>query len=106
MGGDQTPAAEPNTFDLGRDAMRTPNPTQQRTAPDPTLRRLSEQPFPTSDQVLLCSFGLDLAGQRTVQELRDSLRAAGFAARVTRHLIRISPVLCRASKGRYRLKPL
>ncbi|MGZ4618985.1 MAG: hypothetical protein ACXV3F_09750 [Frankiaceae bacterium] len=81
-----------------------PNPTERLT-PDPTLSRLSKQPFPTSDQVLLCSFGADLAGERSVPELREFLRAAGFAAPVTRHLIRISPVLCRSAKGRYRLKP-
>ena len=87
--------------------MRLPNLITRPAAPDTTtLARLSEQPFPTSDQVLLCSFSDDLAGERTVQELRDSLLAAGFAARVTRHLIRISPVLRRSSKGRYQLKPL
>ena len=86
--------------------MRLPNLTARHAAPDATLAQLSEQPFPTSDQVLLCSFPDDLAGERTVQELRDSLLAAGFAARETRHLIRICPVLRRSSKGRYQLKPL
>lgn len=85
--------------------MRPMSLTTRPAAPDTTLARLSEQPFPTSDQVLLCSFRNDLAGDRTIQELRDSLLAAGFPARVTRHLIRISPVLRRSSKGRYQLKP-
>jgi hypothetical protein len=86
--------------------MRLPNLTARPAAPDATLARLSKQPFPTSDQVLLCTFRDDLAGERTVQELRNSLLAAGFAARVTRHLIRISPVLRESSKGGYQLKPL
>ena len=87
--------------------MRLPNLITRPVAPDTTtLARLLGDPFPTSDQVLLCSFWGDLAGERTVQELRDSLLAAGFAARVTRHLIRISPLLRRSSKGCYQLKPL
>jgi hypothetical protein len=85
--------------------MRLMNLTTRPATPDTTLARLSHQPFPTSDQVLLCGFRDDPAGERTVRELRDSLLAAGFPARVTRHLIRISPVLISSSKGRYQLKP-
>lgn len=70
------------------------------------LAHLAEAPFPTSDQVLLCSVGDNLAGERTAQQLRESLRDAGFPARVTRHLIRLSPLLRRCSKGRYQLRPL
>jgi hypothetical protein len=87
--------------------MRLPNLIKRPASADTTtLARLSEEPFPTSDQILLCSFSGDLAGERTVQELRDSLLAAGFARRVTRHLIHISPLLTRSSKVGYRLKPL
>ena len=87
--------------------MRLPNLLTRPPAPHPTtLAQLMKEPFPTSDQVLLCSFGGDLAGERTAQQLRNSLLAAGFAARVTRHLIRISPLLRQSSKGRYQLQPL
>jgi hypothetical protein len=87
--------------------MRLPNLLTRPPTPHPTtLAQLVEEPFPTSDQVLLCSFGGDLAGERTTQQLRNCLLAAGFAARVTRHLIRISPLLRRSSKGRYQLQPL
>jgi|NGEPerStandDraft_6_1074524.scaffolds.fasta_scaffold37435_1 hypothetical protein len=71
-----------------------------------TLEQCLEEPFLTSGQVLLCSLGGDLAGEQTAQQLRGALLAAGFAAGVTRHLIRVSPLLRRSSKGRYQLRPL
>ena len=61
--------------------------------------------FPTSDQVLLGSFGVDLDGERTSRQLRDGLLAAGFASAAARHLIRVSPLLRRSSRGSYRIRP-
>lgn len=87
--------------------MRPPNlptrrPLDPRTA---TLEQCLEQQFPTSDQVLLCSVDSgDLTGEQTTQQLRDALLAAGFYTRVTRHLIRVSPLLRRSSKGCYQLR--
>jgi hypothetical protein len=87
--------------------MRPPHPlTQQFPAPrSTTLEQCIEDMFPTSNQVLLCSFGGDLAGEQTAQQLRDALLGAGFAARVTRHLIRASPLLRRSSRDGYQLRP-
>jgi hypothetical protein len=64
-----------------------------------------EQHFPTSDQVLLCSFGGNLTGEQTTRQLRGALVAAGFLAQLTHHLIRVSPLLRRSSKGCHQLRP-
>jgi hypothetical protein len=77
-------------------------PRDPRTA---TLEQYLEQQFPTSDQVLLCSFGGDLTGEQTTRQLRDALCAAGLMAQVTHHLIRVSPLLRRSSKGCHQLRP-
>jgi hypothetical protein len=69
------------------------------------LRQHMDQPFPISDQVLLCSFDLDLRGHRTTQQLRHALIAAGFLPRATDHLIRVSRLLRRSSRGCYQLRP-
>lgn len=70
-----------------------------------TLAKHLQPQFPVSDQVLLCSFGGDLTGEQTTRQLRDALVAAGFRARTARHLIRVSPLLRRSTKGWYRLRP-
>jgi hypothetical protein len=62
--------------------------------------------FSAPDHVVLCSFGLDLTGERNGRQLGHALRAAGFPGPQVRHLIRASPLLCRTSKGRYRLRSL
>jgi hypothetical protein len=80
------------------------NPFTRGAGRGHSLAEYLDQPFPTSDHVLLCSFGLDLRGERTRQQLRAVLRSAGFPGPVTRHLIGISPLLRRGSKGRYRLR--
>lgn len=69
-----------------------------------TLEHYQDQPFPTSDQVLLCSFGLDLDGERSTRQLRLALLAAGFPGAGTGHLIGISPLLRRSSRRSYRLR--
>jgi hypothetical protein len=81
--------------DLSR---RTENP--QGT----TLAHYVDQPICTSDQVLLCSFGLDPAAERTTRQLRRALVAAGFLGPATGHLIRVSPLLERNSRRRYRIR--
>ena len=63
-----------------------------------------EQPSPTVDQILLYSFGPDLTGTRTYRELSIALLRAGFSPPLAHHLIRVSPLLHRASKGCYCLR--
>jgi len=72
--------------------------------PQATLQQYMDQSFRTSDQVLLCSFGPDLAAERTTRELRRALVAAGFLGPATAHLIRVSPLLDRSSRRCYRLR--
>jgi hypothetical protein len=76
-----------------------------RTAvPEGTLEQHIGQGFPTSDLVLLCSFGVASGGERTSRQLRFALQSAGFPGPVTRHLIRVSPLLRRSSPRGYRLR--
>jgi len=83
--------------------------SMRETRPDDTqaaaLLQHVDQPFPTADQVLLRSFDSDLRGHRTTQQLRHNLIAAGFLPRATDHLIRVSPLLRKCSRGRYQLQP-
>jgi hypothetical protein len=69
------------------------------------LTRYVGQPFPTPDHILLCSFGPELADQRSHKELRRVLIQAGFAGPVVRHLIGASPVVRRVARGYYRIRP-
>ena len=71
---------------------------------DPQLAHYLEQTFPTSDAVFLCLFGVDQRGERSTRELQRALLDAGFPLRITGHLIRSSPVLCRAGKRRHRIR--
>jgi hypothetical protein len=71
---------------------------------DPQLAHYLEQTFPAADAVLLCFFGVDQQGERSTRELQRALFDAGFALRMTRHLIRSSPLLCRSGKQRYRMR--
>lgn len=68
------------------------------------LRPYLKQPFPSSDLVLLCSFGSDLDRECTARQLHRELLAAGFPGALARRLIRISPVLRRTSTGQYRIQ--
>jgi len=67
---------------------------------------LESEPFHTSDQALLCCFGLDpeVSATRSTVQLRTALVEAGFRVTATRHLIRTSPLLRRTAYGRYRLR--
>jgi hypothetical protein len=67
---------------------------------------LDSEPFGTSDQALLCCFGLDkeASATRSSAQLRRALVDAGFRVTVARHLIRSSPLLRRTGDGRYRLR--
>ena len=81
-------------------------PIQRVLTPGTTsLDQHPGEPFPESDHVLLCSFGVHLHGEQTIRQLRDALHTAGFLRRVTGHLVRISPVLRRSSRGRYQIRP-
>jgi hypothetical protein len=66
--------------------------------------RLELQPFATSDQVLLCCFGLDLSAERSSSQLRKALIEAGFGLSDARELLRVSPLVHRTSAGSYRLQ--
>jgi len=62
------------------------------------------QPFPASDLVLLCTFGPDLSGPRTRQELRDALSRAGYDGALGRHLLQTSALLQRRPGKEYALR--
>jgi len=71
---------------------------------DPQLAHYLEETFPTADAVLLCSFGEDQHGERSIRELQGTLIDAGFALQTTDHLIRCSPLLYRSGKRRYSIR--
>jgi hypothetical protein len=82
-------------------------PSPRRSAEDENpLQRHLEQPFPTSEHVLLCSFGAQLNDERTTRELRLALVDAGFAPAQAGHLIRTSPLLRPVVRDRYQLRTL
>lgn len=64
------------------------------------------QLFTTSDQVLLCCFGLDQAAERSGEQLRTALVEAGFTSPSARWVIRASGLIHRTSNGCYRLRTL
>jgi hypothetical protein len=67
---------------------------------------LSPEPFATSDQVLLCCFGLDQSTERSTAQLRKALVEVGFRAPAAREIIRMSPLIHRSSTGSYQLRRL
>jgi len=67
---------------------------------------LSPEPFATSDQVLLCSFGLNQSTERSSAHLCKALVEVGFRAPAARQVIRTSPLIHRSSKGTYQLRRL
>ena len=83
---------------------RTTNPVRGRPARNRPSRALGE--VTTSEQVLLCSFGLNRDGgaRRTATHLREALVEAGFRATVARHLVHTSPLLRRTGDGDYLLR--
>jgi hypothetical protein len=64
------------------------------------------EPFATSEQVLLCCFGLDQSAERSSAQLRRHLAEAGFRAPAARHIINSSPLIHRSSTGSFRLRRL
>ena len=80
------------------------HPAAATRVPEETLRPYLEQPFPSSDLVLLCSFDSDLDTECTARQLHRELLTAGFRGALARHLIRVSPVLRRTSTGYYRIQ--
>lgn len=78
--------------------------TRQSPAEEETWLKRLEPELPTAaDLILLCSFREDLDGERTYNQLRDSLVAEGFRAPLARYVIRSSAILHRVSRSRYRL---
>jgi hypothetical protein len=76
-----------------------------RASPSWSEQYRHDEPFDTSGQALLCCFGLEgPSATRSRAQLRAALVDAGFRVTVTRHLIRTSPLLCRAPNGDYRLR--
>jgi hypothetical protein len=82
--------------------MRAPEWTGQRQEGSET--DLAPEPFATSDQVLLCCFGLDQSTQRSSTQLRSALVEAGFTAPAAREIVRISPLIHRSYAGSYQLR--
>lgn len=79
--------------------------TRQSPAGEKTSLKRLEPEFPTAaDLILLCSFREDLDGERTYDQLRDSLVAEGFRAPLARYVIRSSAILHRVSRSCYRLR--
>jgi hypothetical protein len=79
-------------------------PAHTRARPGALLERYLDQTFPTSDQVLLCCFGTDLAAERTAGQLRHALLDAGFTLQAAGCLVRVSPLMRRSSGGCYRVR--
>ena len=61
--------------------------------------------FSTAEVSLLCCFGMDQLAERTHKTLRAALLEAGLPGSAAGYLIRRSPLLERASRGQYRLRP-
>jgi hypothetical protein len=72
--------------------------------PKATLQRYVDEPFSTADLVLLCSFGADLAAERTTRQLRRALVLAGLPGPATGQLIRSCPLLRRGAGRRFHLR--
>jgi hypothetical protein len=64
------------------------------------------EPFATSEQVLLCCFGLDQSARRSGAQLREALVGAGFSLPGACAIVRVSPLVRRTSGGFYRLRSL
>jgi hypothetical protein len=93
----------------GRQLPGEPEPGMNQSTARPRIglkKYLPFESFATSDQVLLCHFGLDPDASRSSGQLRNALVAAGFGAPVARHLVRSSPLLRRAPNGQYLLREL
>ena len=76
-----------------------------RTSSTTSLLAHLGEPISEADRVLLCSFGVHPDAEQTIRQLCDALLSAGFTTRMTRHLVRKSPVLRRSARGRYRIRP-
>ena len=61
--------------------------------------------FSTVEVSILCCFGMDLRAERSNQALRAALMEAGLPGSAAGYLIRCSPLLERADRGQYRLRP-
>ena len=63
--------------------------------------------FATTEQVLLCCFGLDqdVSTTRSGKQLRVALTGAGFRPAAARHLVRDSGLLRATADGHYVLRP-
>jgi len=67
---------------------------------------LPPEPFATTDQVLLCCFGLDQSTERSSVQLRMALVEVGFKSPEARAIVRTSPLVHRSSTGSYHLRRL
>src|SRR4051794_38394246 len=61
---------------------------------------LSPEPFATTDQVLLCCFGLDQSTERSNAQLRSALVEVGFRSPEAREIVRTSPLVPGPPRGR------
>jgi len=71
-----------------------------------TLEDLQFEPFATSEQVVLCCFGLDQSARRSKAQLREALIEAGFSLPGACAIVRFSPLIRRTSGGFYGLRSL
>jgi len=83
---------------------RVPEPVEQlRGKPEVSL---TAEPLNTSEQVVLCCFGVDQSTERSSVQLCADLVKAGFTAPAARQIIRSSPLIHRSSTGFFGLRRL
>jgi hypothetical protein len=80
--------------------LRTP-----RSSRSSDLGQHMERGFSTAEAILLLSFSSDDSCFRSYTTLWSTLYAAGFTGPQARHLVRNSPLLMRAHRNSYRLRP-
>ena len=89
---------------MNRPRLRAPNQRARHDAAPVDEPNWEPQPFSTSDQVLLCCFGLDQSAERSGNDLRRALVEAGFTSLSARKVINASVLICRTPHGSYRLR--
>jgi hypothetical protein len=89
---------------MHRPRLRVASRSARHREPDEDQPNWEPELFTTSDQVLLCCFGLDQAAERSGEQLRTALVEAGFTSTGARRVIRASGLIHRTSNGSYRLR--
>jgi hypothetical protein len=84
--------------------MSTSRPQSIAASRSASLHHLGDSHPSDADHILLCCFGVELAGARHYRRLHRALRRAGYTGCLARHLIRASPLLARDADQLYRLR--